>query len=251
MHTFLPRRSSGMTPPQTGSDRSLPAARVPRRSVGFAVLSAVAILISNYSIARAQTTGVTSKAAAAPAGNTQNGKRIFEAQACSNCHGTQGQGLSNSEKEGAAPRIGPTRLSQPAFVGFLRNPIGRMPPYPSKSISDAELADLYAFLQWLAPTPKAEPSSANPQNGQRLFNTYGCYECHGGEGQGSTQTGGSRIGPIRIPFPAFVSYIRQPTAQMPPYSAKAVSDADLADIYAFLQSRPESNPAKNIPLLNQ
>jgi hypothetical protein len=38
---------------------------------------------------------------------------------------------------------------------------------------------------------------------------------------------------------------------MPPYSAKAVSDADLADIYAFLLSRPQSEPAKSIPLLNE
>jgi len=81
--------------------------------------------------------------------------------------------------------------------------------------------------------------------------SYGCYECHGNEGQGSTQTGGSRIGPIQIAFPPFVAYIRQPSAQMPPYSAKAVSDADLADIYAFLLSRPQSEPAKSIALLNE
>ena len=253
MHTFLPRRSSGMTRSQIENDRALPlgTART-RRAVCFFALSAAAILIPYYSIARAQTTGATSNAAGVLAGNTENGKRIFEAQACSTCHGSQGQGgLPNPEKEDGAPRIGPTRLSPPAFAGFVRNPIGRMPPYPSKSVSDAELADLYAFLQSLAVAPKAEIASANPQNGQRLFTTYGCYECHGNEGQGSTQTGGSRIGPIRIPFPAFVVYVRQPTAQMPPYAAKAVSDADLADIYVFLQSRPESKPAKSIPLLNQ
>jgi mono/diheme cytochrome c family protein len=224
-----------------------------RRSPGmFVAFSAAAILISCYSIVAAQTAGPAPKAAATPAGNTENGKRLFEAQACSACHGDQGQGgLPNSEKEGAAPRIGPTRLSQPAFLGFVRSPIGRMPPYKSQSVSDAEIADLYAFLQSLAPPPKAEIASANAQNGQRLFTSYGCYECHGNEGQGSTQTGGSRIGPIRIPFPAFVTYVRQPTVQMPPYAVKAVSDKDLADIYAFLKSRPESAPAKSIPLLNQ
>jgi len=126
-----------------------------------------------------------------------------------------------------------------------------MPAYRTQDVSDAELADLYVFLQSLAPPVKADPSSANAQNGQRLFMAYGCYECHGNEGQGSTQTAGSRIGPIQIPFAAFVAYIRQPNAQMPPYSAKAVSDAELADIYAFLLSRPPSPPAKSIPILNQ
>jgi mono/diheme cytochrome c family protein len=240
-------------PSQIESDCAVPLGPARMRSaVCFLALSAAAILTPCYSIVRAQTTNAAPKANAAPAGNAENGKRVFEAQACSSCHGGQGQGsVANPEKEDAAPRIGPTRLSRPSFVGFLRNPIGRMPPYPSKSVSDAELADLYAFLQSQAPALKAEIASANAQNGQRLFNAYGCYECHGGEGQGSTQTGGSRIGPIRIPFPAFVTYVRQPTAQMPPYSAKAVSDADLADIYVFLQSRPESTPAKSIPLLNQ
>jgi mono/diheme cytochrome c family protein len=186
-----------------------------------------------------------------PVGNAQNGKRLFETLGCQQCHGAQGQGLSNPQTQEAAPRIGPTRLSQSAFAGFVRHPIGKMPAYRTQDVSDAELADLYAFLQALAPPVKADPSSANAQKGQSLFMRYGCYECHGNEGQGSTQTAGSRIGPIQIAFPPFVAYVRQPSAQMPPYAAKAVSDADLADIYAFLLSRPQSASAKSIPLLNQ
>lgn len=190
-------------------------------------------------------------APAFPTSNVENGKRIFETRGCQQCHGNQGQGLSNPQTQVFGPRIGPTRLSQASFVGFLRHPIGKMPTYGSQDISDSELADLYAFLQSLAPAAKADPSSGNAQKGQRLFMSYGCYECHGNEGQGSRQTAGSRIGPIQIPFAPFVSYIREPSAQMPPYSTKAVSDADLADIYAFLLSRPPSAPAKSIPLLNQ
>jgi hypothetical protein len=38
---------------------------------------------------------------------------------------------------------------------------------------------------------------------------------------------------------------------MPPYTAKAVSDQDVVDIYAFLQTIPAPPPAKSIPLLNQ
>jgi len=190
-------------------------------------------------------------ALAFPVGNAQNGKRVFETHGCQQCHGNQGQGFANAQTQESAPRIGPTRLSQAAFVGFVRHPGGKMPAYRNQDVSDAELADLYAFLQSLAPPTKADLSSANVTKGQQLFMSYGCYECHGNEGQGSTQTGGSRIGPIEIPFAPFVAYIRQPTAQMPPYTAKAVSDADLADIYAFLLSRPHSTPAKSIQLLNQ
>ncbi len=90
---------------------------------------------------------------------------------------------------------------------------------------------------------------ADRQNGKRLYLNYGCYQCHGREGQGSTATG-PRIGPDPLPFPAFTEYIRRPTGEMPPYTSKVVSDSDLAKIYAFLQSLPRPRAVKSIPLLN-
>ena len=89
----------------------------------------------------------------------------------------------------------------------------------------------------------------NAQNGRKLFESDGCYQCHGREAQGGIGTG-PRLGPKPIPFAAVQKYIRQPTGQMPPYTAKVVSDKDLADIYAFLQSVAVPPPAKSIPLLN-
>jgi mono/diheme cytochrome c family protein len=38
---------------------------------------------------------------------------------------------------------------------------------------------------------------------------------------------------------------------MPPYTAKVLSDAQLADVYAFLQSVPQPTPVENIPLLKE
>ena len=102
------------------------------------------------------------------------------------------------------------------------------------------------------PTPPAQrPATAAPGNadkGKQLFTSYGCYECHGREGQGSTATG-PRLAPRPIAFAAFTKYVHAPTGQMPPYTTKVVSDADLADIYAFLQSRPQPPPVDSIPLL--
>ena len=95
-----------------------------------------------------------------------------------------------------------------------------------------------------APTAPAPPGSADA--GKKLYASVGCYQCHGYEAQGSSATG-PRLGPRPMAFAAFSRYVRQPTGQMPPYTAKVVSDADLANLYVFLQSRPE--PAKEIPLL--
>ena len=96
-----------------------------------------------------------------------------------------------------------------------------------------------------APQPNAAPAG-NAETGKKLFVSYGCYQCHGYEAQGSNATG-PRLGPRPIALAAFSRYVRQPTGQMPPYTVKVVSDADLTNIYAFLQSR--AAPATNVPLL--
>jgi ubiquinol-cytochrome c reductase cytochrome c subunit len=185
-------------------------------------------------------------------GDAENGKKIFEKLGCFRCHGSAGEGLSATGKEVGPPKIAATHLSFDEFVQALRNPKGQMPPFGAKQVSDQELSDVYAFLQSAGSQPKIElPVSADPKNGQRLYSSFGCYECHGYQGQGSSQTGGSRIGPPQIPYSGFVAYIRQPSGQMPPYTSKVVSDAQLADIYAFLQSRPQAAPSKGIPLLSQ
>jgi mono/diheme cytochrome c family protein len=99
------------------------------------------------------------------------------------------------------------------------------------------------------PAPKPASSSAgNVENGQRLYISYGCYECHGREGQGSTATG-PRIASRSTALLWFIRYVRQPSGQMPPYTNKVASDADLADIHAFLEARPQPAKAESIPLL--
>src|SRR5512145_1140961 len=100
-----------------------------------------------------------------------------------------------------------------------------------------------------AQTPAQQQNTApagNATEGKKLYVSYGCYQCHGYEAQGSSATG-PRLGPRPIAFAAFSRYVRQPTGQMPPYTTKVVSDADLANIYAFVSSRPA--PETNIPLL--
>jgi len=97
----------------------------------------------------------------------------------------------------------------------------------------------------------SKPAKAgNAENGKRLYTKYGCYECHGREGQGST-TSGPRIGPDPVPLPVLVFYLRNPAGGMPPYTEKVVSDKELADIHAFLESLPHPPDARTIPLLKE
>ena len=86
------------------------------------------------------------------------------------------------------------------------------------------------------------------QNGRKIFDSYGCYQCHDHDGHGGV---GARLAPNPIPFAAFSKYVRQPKGEMPPYTKKVVTDQELQDIYAYLQSIPQPKPAKDIPLLNK
>jgi mono/diheme cytochrome c family protein len=89
------------------------------------------------------------------------------------------------------------------------------------------------------PLPVASQSApvGNAEAGRQVFVRKGCFQCHGREGQGSPSTG-PRLGPNSLALAAFVRAVRTPRAQMPPYTEKLVSDAELADIRAFLDSRP-------------
>ncbi len=97
---------------------------------------------------------------------------------------------------------------------------------------------------------QAPAPGGDAKNGKKLFAADGCYQCHGYEAQGATPTG-PRLGPRPMAFAAFTKYVRQPTGQMPPYTSRVVTDAALADIYAFLQSLPTPPAADTIPLLSQ
>ena len=105
-----------------------------------------------------------------------------------------------------------------------------------------------AGSQTSAANKKSETASGNVEKGKELYTSYGCYECHGRQAQGS-RTSGPRLSPNPIPLSAFSTYVREPRGQMPPYTSKVVSDADLADIYAFLKSIPQPPSVKDIPLL--
>jgi mono/diheme cytochrome c family protein len=101
------------------------------------------------------------------------------------------------------------------------------------------------------PDNSAASAVGDAQAGKKAFTKDGCYECHGREGQGAAQASGPRIGPSQRLIRPFINYVRQPTGQMPPYTSAVISDQELADIYAYLQSRPRAAPSKDIPLLNQ
>jgi mono/diheme cytochrome c family protein len=93
--------------------------------------------------------------------------------------------------------------------------------------------------------------AASAEKGKTAFIQNGCWQCHDYNGQGSVATSnGKVIARTQLPLDAFVSFVRTTNGQMPPYRAPVLSDNDLGDIYAYLQSLPEPKAVGDIPLLN-
>ncbi|HKT20156.1 MAG TPA: cytochrome c [Stellaceae bacterium] len=93
-------------------------------------------------------------------------------------------------------------------------------------------------------------AAGNAKAGEREYRAVGCWECHGTEGQGGAITG-PRLADTKLPYEAFLQQLRVPSNAMPPYEPAVLSNADAANIYAFLKSLPPAQSPKDIPLLNE
>jgi ubiquinol-cytochrome c reductase cytochrome c subunit len=100
-----------------------------------------------------------------------------------------------------------------------------------------------------AQTPAAAPPAAtgSGEAGKKLWTSYGCWQCHGYEAQGGAA--GPRLAARNLSLAYFSGYVRRPTNQMPPYTEKVVSNAEVANLHAFVQSRPAPPPVSTVPLL--
>jgi mono/diheme cytochrome c family protein len=91
--------------------------------------------------------------------------------------------------------------------------------------------------------------AASAEHGKQVFMQKGCWECHGTQGQGAVT--GPRLAPKPLAFETFSAFVRTSSRAMPPYREAVLSDADLADIYAYLESVPAPKEVKDLPLLQQ
>ena len=88
-------------------------------------------------------------------------------------------------------------------------------------------------------------------NGKKVFLTEGCFTCHGRVGQGGAYNGPAPIlAHTALPFDAFKNQLRNPADDMPAFSTAVVSDQEVADIYAFVQTLPGATSPKDIAILN-
>jgi ubiquinol-cytochrome c reductase cytochrome c subunit len=82
-------------------------------------------------------------------GDAAQGRKVFMAVGCYECHGMVGQGSVQS-----GPRLAPEPMPLASLSQLLRKPLNVMPAYSDKALSDRDIADIHAYL---ASIPKPTP----------------------------------------------------------------------------------------------
>lgn len=103
-----------------------------------------------------------------------------------------------------------------------------------------------------AAAQSARTDRAAIANGESAYLRVGCQACHGTVGHGGAAP---RLAPNTLPLPGFTTWVRNGTpgwtvaSGMPAFPSTVITDADLADIRAYLASLPPPPPVADIPLL--
>lgn len=107
---------------------------------------------------------------------------------------------------------------------------------------------------------KPEPTSpvtGNATKGKALYYSYGCYACHGYNGETGYRAFVGNWGHLANEQ-VFITFLREranvapvtPSDRMPNFSAKVMSDKQAKDIYAYIRTFKSSAPKGNDPTLS-
>jgi mono/diheme cytochrome c family protein len=108
------------------------------------------------------------------------------------------------------------------------------------------------------PAPTS-PVTGNAVSGKGLFYAYGCYACHGYNGETGARPFVGRWGNLATEQ-SFLTFLRgrvnvaplTPSTSMPNFSEATLSDKQAKDIYAYIRTFKSSAPAdlKDAPALS-
>lgn len=96
------------------------------------------------------------------------------------------------------------------------------------------------------------PVTGSAVAGKSLYYTFGCYACHGYNGETGARPFVGRWGNLSTEQ-AFLTFLRgranvapvTPSTSMPNFSAQSLSDKQAKDIYAYIRSFKSTKPGAN------
>jgi ubiquinol-cytochrome c reductase cytochrome c subunit len=173
----------------------------------------------------------------------QLGAALFAAN-CVRCHGQLGQGVVPPDAA-TATEAGPpvAGTGQQAANFYLRTgamPIGDPHEQPSRrrpAFDEREIRALVAYVDSLAPggppIPRPDPAAGNLAEGLKLFSSH-CAGCHQIVAAGGVVTG-ARVPPLNQSTATQIAEaVRIGPYVMPSFSKKAITDAQLNSIIAYV-----------------
>lgn len=106
--------------------------------------------------------------------------------------------------------------------------------------------------------PPTSPVTGNAANGKALYYSYGCYACHGYNGETGARAFVGNWGNLATED-RFLSFLRgranvapiPPSTSMPNFGESSLPDKQAKDIYAYIRTFKSTAPElKDIPTLN-
>jgi ubiquinol-cytochrome c reductase cytochrome c subunit len=188
----------------------------------------------------------------ASAANVQHGKQLF-GEYCVSCHGALGagsytgqrygggKGRDNQILTGLAPNLhGVGALAADFYLRTGYMPLKRNGIQPRRStviFGERDLRDLIAYVASLGqgpPVPKPDPGSGNLAQGLHQFTEH-CAGCHQIVAEGGVVTGAVPPALEDATSTQIAEAVRIGPYVMPTFSKKAISDAQLNSIIAYVQ----------------
>ena len=161
-------------------------------------------------------------------GDSTKGKTLWQGYSCKRCHGDNGEGKY------AGPRAGDGKKAAD-WIKQVRTPRRNMPGFSVAQLSDADLTDMWAYMQTLTKPASFTPLTYTPAQGdmpgKALFIQKRCVACHG-DGKGLVKARFTDKG--RTPTAADVIKSMRMPDKMPSYSANQVSDAEANQMAEYL-----------------
>jgi ubiquinol-cytochrome c reductase cytochrome c subunit len=197
------------------------------------------------------TASASAPAGSALTGDAVAGKATFT-QYCSICHGAGAKGF-------IGPHIAGIDWTAPGLIAIVRGGVGgygSMPAFNSGAVTDKNIADIAAYLASPAPPSTAKstttsqavavvaaaaPASTSAPvaggdalHGRQVYSAN-CAACHGADAQGG-------VGPAlrgertRKDTAAAIAWIKNPTLPMPKLYPAVISEKDVEDVAAYVES---------------
>jgi ubiquinol-cytochrome c reductase cytochrome c subunit len=198
--------------------------------------------------------GSSASAAPRPPGDVTAGKHLY-GRYCLACHGANGSGVSRSEpqragagplraqevQEGAAPSLRGVGARSADFylrTGYM--PLQKLGEQPRRStvlFTETQIRALVAYVASLGsgpPIPEPRPERGDLNEGRHLFTDH-CAGCHQVVAEGGYVTG-AVAPPLEDATAVQVAQaVRIGPYVMPRFSERAISDAELDSIIAYVQ----------------